>query len=184
MQESDGIVQLHCLLGEKTVNNITTLTLIFCGVDSKGNHIYITDNHINYALDNSWPCPTCSTTSLENPNSATTYVNAAYQQNHLLSNAQSMVSAYQALTTKNTSASTILLDATNLKNYISNASNIVNIQFFLALTSQNVLTLVVAGIDNNGNHIYISNNNQTYVFDMGMPCPTCSSIANNGVNFE
>ena len=179
---SDGITQLHCLLGEHSVNGDNIVNVILCGVDQSGNHIYITDQQSNvYAFDHGGLAP--PPYKLQNTTTATNYVNANYQENLSLSRAQCMAATFKNRTTKNTSASTFLFDASDLTNYLSNSPNAVNVMFTLLEDNNGALSMIAESFDNNGNEVYISNNQQTYVFAHSTPCPSCN-IANNGASLE
>ena len=189
LSESNGIVQLHALIGEEQgPSGSNILTLILCGVDASGNHIYIQDGTpvVNYAMDHCCPCPppaTCPPTVFSSPTSLSAYLTASYSENIPVAAAATMITTYQSSPSKNTTASAFLINAADLSDFITNAPGIYKVQFFLATTPSGTLTLIILGADSSGNQIYIQNSGSYYVFGNATSCPTCA-IVNKGVSLE
>lgn len=104
------------------------------------------------------------------------------------SSANAMISAY-ANDNNKLSTNSFLYNPTELLNFMSDCENIQYINFFIGeytdANNNQKLTLIFSGVDNNGNHIYMKDQNDNdYVLDNTMPCPTCQGVYNSGNNIE
>jgi len=178
-----GISNLHFLLG---VDKGTT-TLYVCAVNTTNGHTYLQGNGADSVVLSCMPTYTVVPgTVSRTPGSYVTINLPPAIDTVSIDSALKMTGNYTQATQPQVdkTALSFIVDYSSVQTYI-NSSNGTIVYFEACLANDfNRLTLVMVGLDINGKPVYMSDaNNDYYILEHCMPCPTCN-VTRSGYGLE
>lgn len=179
----DHIKYLHVFIAEDTTTGNKSTQLMMAGVNEDGNYSYLKrdGDTSSYVLGCSAPANSDQYLELKQPSSyPADRITKIFPEKMEINDANQIISEYtrnRIQGKKNKTASSFLVDADHLYDYIHNNNaanlNVKYVQFYFA-EDHDRLTLVIALLNSGGEHIYFFNRRLKYcVLEHVMPCPIC-----------